>query len=114
MKSESRIPQKNYGILKQDKFSNDLEEIAEQVRRLGFAVMDSSISPKQLEIISKTFNSTFSAYVEKFGKNRLIKAKEINTIRAPLYFEDEIFISLATNKNLLKILSGTKLTIIPI
>ena len=43
MKSESRIPQKNYGILKQDKFSNDLDEIAEQVRRIGFAVMDSSI-----------------------------------------------------------------------
>lgn len=105
MKSESRIPQKNYGILKQDKFSNDLDEIAEQVRRLGFAVMDSNIPKKQLEIISKTFNSTFSAYVEKFGKNRLIKTNEINTIRAPLYFEDEIFISLSTNKNLLKILA---------
>tara|TARA_Y100000022_G_C13246841_1_gene375214 strand:+ start:297 stop:1115 length:819 start_codon:yes stop_codon:yes gene_type:complete len=105
MQTKSLIPQKNYGILKQDKFSNDLDEIAEQVRRIGFAVMDSNIPKKQLEIISKTFNSTFSAYVEKFGKNRLIKTNEINTIRAPLYFEDEIFISLATNKNLLKILA---------
>ena len=106
MQTKSLIPQKNYGLLKQDKFSNDLDEIAEQVRRLGFAVMDSNISPKQLEIISKTFNKTFSAYVEKFGKNRLIKANEINTIRAPLYFEDEIFTSLATNKNLLKTLAN--------
>jgi len=105
MQTKSHIPYHNYGILKQDKFSNGLDEIAEQVKRLGFAVMDSNISPKQLEIISKTFNSTFSAYLEKFGKNRLIKANEINTIRAPLYFEDEIFISLATNKNLLKLLA---------
>lgn len=105
MQTKSLIPQKNYGILKQDKFSNGLDEIAEQVKRLGFAVMDSNIPKKQLEIISKTFDSTFSAYVEKFGKNRLIKANEINTIRAPLYFEAEIFISLATNKNLLKLLA---------
>ena len=93
-------------------FSNDTATTEKQIRaelgEHGTAVTfhwDSNIEPKQLEIISKTFNSTFSAYVEKFGKNRLIKANEINTIRAPLYFEDEIFISLATNKNLLKLLA---------
>ena len=105
MKSKLLIPGKSYGVLNQDKFSTDLDDIAEQVRRLGYAVMDSGIPQKQQEIISKTFNSTFSAYVEKFGKNRLIRANEINTLRAPLFFEDEIFISLATNKNLLKVLA---------
>ena len=49
MKSKLLIPEKSYGVLNQDKFSNDLDDIAEQVRRLGYAVMDSGESRKLIK-----------------------------------------------------------------
>ena len=100
----SPIHVESYGVLVQDNNGSEFDEVAEQVRRLGYAILDSGYSIKELKELSEAFNLTRTNYVQAHGEARLRSAKEIQTIRAPLTHGDPVFIRLATNQNLLKVL----------
>jgi ectoine hydroxylase-related dioxygenase (phytanoyl-CoA dioxygenase family) len=103
--SNSEIPIKNYGVLFQDSPASELDEVAEQVKRIGYAIIDSGYSTNELEELSAAFTRTRTAYVKKYGEERLRSANEYHTIRAPLIHGDPVFVKLATNQNLLKVIS---------
>ena len=98
------IPVESYGVLVQDSHRSEFDEVAEQVRRLGYAILDSGYSAEELKQISEAFNLTRANYVQAYGEARLRSAKESHTIRAPLTHGDPVFVRLATNQNLLNVL----------
>lgn len=98
-------PNKSYGILSRDNHSSELDDIAEQVRRIGYAVLDSGYTMDELTQLSQVFDQTRTNYVQKYGEARLRRANELHTIRAPLTHGGSAFVRLATNQNLLNVLS---------
>lgn len=98
------VPSESYGVLVQDGPASELDEVAEQVRRVGYATLDSGYSTDYLTQLSDAFNQTRIAYVRRYGEARLRSANELNTIRAPLSQGDIAFVRLATNQNLLSVL----------
>jgi ectoine hydroxylase-related dioxygenase (phytanoyl-CoA dioxygenase family) len=104
MTTHQNIPQASYGILTQDQFESEFDEVAEQVRRLGFATVDSGFTQEELANISAEFERTRSKYVGTWGTERLKSLNEIHTIRAPLTHGGPEFMQLAMNPNLLSVL----------
>ena len=98
------IPVGSYGVLMQDGPLSEIDEIAEQIRRTGYAILDSGYTMGELEKLSEAFNLTRADYIQKYGEVRLRSVNEFYAIRAPLTHGDPLFIDLATNKNLLKVL----------
>ena len=98
------IPKASYGILQQDDFVSEIEEVAEQIRRLGYAILDSGYSADELHEISSKFNHVRQQYINKWGEARLKSLNEFHTIRALLTQGEMQFVKLATNKNLVAVL----------
>lgn len=98
------IPDATYGVLRQDRFDSELDEVAEQVRRLGYAILDSGYTAIQTQEISRDFDRVRGAYVQKWGEERLKGLKEFHTVRALLTHGGATFLRLATNPNLLAVL----------
>lgn len=105
------IPKANYGVLQQDQFESEVDEVAEQIRRLGYAILDSGYSAEQLGEISDAMNKVRQQYIKTWGESRLKSLNEFHTIRALLTQGEAVFVQLATNKNLIavlqKIIAGT-------
>ncbi len=97
-------PSTCYGVLQQDQSGSELDEIAEQVRRLGFAILDSGLTSDERFHLSEAFNRTRASYIQTWGEARLRDANEFHTIRAPLLHGDECFMHLALNPLLLTVL----------
>lgn len=100
----SSIPVASYGVLVQDNPISELDDVADQIRRIGYAVLDSGHSTDELNLISETFNRTRVNYLENHGEAYLRSANEFHMVRAPLAYGDPLFIRLATNRNLLNVL----------
>ena len=99
-----RIPESSYGILRQDHFESEIEEIAEQVSRLGYATLDSGYTNQELQEISKEFDLVREQYLNTWGESNLKSINEFHTIRALLTQGSGIFLQLAMNANLLAVL----------
>lgn len=99
------IPNKNYGILIQDQFESQSDEIVEQVNRLGYAILDSGYSKEKIKEISDSFDLTYEKYVHHWGAKYLSELSELHTIRALLTHDLPIFLELVTNANLLEVIN---------
>ncbi len=104
MTNFNSIPEAAYGVLKQDRFECGQDEVAEQVRRLGYAILDSGYTPAQLKEISEAFNHVRERYVHAWGEARLRSLNEYHTMRALLTHGGEPFMRLAMNRNLMAVL----------
>jgi len=100
---KSSVPQGVYGVLEQEKPCDYLGEVVEQVRNLGYAVLDSGYSLEQIKEISDAFDFTLERYIETYGESRLRSINEIHTIRSPLSHGGKHFIRLALNARLLSV-----------
>lgn len=97
----NRPPDKAYGVIQQDATSSDIEEAVEQVRRLGYAILDSGYGPEELDEISKAFTAAQARYVREWGEDRLKALDEFHTIRALLTQRHAVFRRLAMNRHLI-------------
>lgn len=104
MTTVNNIPEASYGILQQNLSDSALDGAAEQVRNLGYAIIDSGYTAPELKSISEEFNHARERYVETYGESKLRSLNEFHTIRSPLTHGGESFLGLALNKNLLSIL----------
>ena len=104
MNDKPLIPVASYGILTRDESTSNEEIAIEQVRRLGYAILDSDFSAADLERFSAVFDQTRTQYVKSHGEARLRAADELHTIRAPLTAGSSVFIQLATHPKLLAVL----------
>jgi hypothetical protein len=75
-------PSSSYGILFSDFFESPLDEIALQVRRIGYAILDSGLSNIELENLSLVFDQIRDNYIRKYGEHRLSEINEFFIIRA--------------------------------
>lgn len=98
------VPTGSYGILLQDSPESEFDEIVEQVRRVGYAILNSGFDIGELKQISEAFNLTRLNYIKKYGESQLRGCNEFHTVRAPLVHGDPIFVRLASNENLLNVL----------
>jgi ectoine hydroxylase-related dioxygenase (phytanoyl-CoA dioxygenase family) len=98
------IPTASYGILRQNQCDTVLDEAAEQVRHLGYAVIDAGYTADELQGIAEEFNRTRASYVETHGETTLKRLNELHTIRSPLTHGGAAFLNLALNSNLLSML----------
>ncbi len=97
----NRPPEKAYGVIQQDAASTEIEEAVEQVRRLGYAILDSGHGPQEIEEISEAFNAARTRYVREWGEERLKALDEFHTIRALLIQGLPVFRRLAMNHHLI-------------
>lgn len=104
MMAKNNIPEASYGILIQNQTDTVIDEVVEQIRMLGYGVIDSGYSSSELKNFSEVFNHTRAEYIKNQGEEKLRAANEYNTIRAPLTHGDEAFLRLALNKNLLPVI----------
>lgn len=93
-------PDTAYGILKRCEADSPTAEAAEQIRNLGYAILDSGYSTAELDDIAERFEVVKASYFQKYDASRLKKTNEHNTIRAPLLHGGPTFLKLATNQNL--------------
>jgi ectoine hydroxylase-related dioxygenase (phytanoyl-CoA dioxygenase family) len=99
------VPEAVYGVLSQDHCKSEIEEVAEQARRLGYAIFDSGFTGEDLKDISDAFNRTREEYVLAHGEDLLKSVNEFHTIRAPLIHGEPAFLRLAMNGNLIAVLN---------
>lgn len=104
-------PLQSYGVRMRNQAQSHIDEVVEQVKNLGYAVLDSGYSAADLAALSKAFDEVYVAYLAKYGASRLSKANEHNTIRALLTQGNHIFLELAMSRMLLqtieKLISGS-------
>ena len=100
----SNIPERSYGILDQNKVETALDAVVEQVRNLGYAILESGYSLVELHGISDEFDRTLRHYVETYGESRLRVLNENYTIRSPLAHGGKQFRELALNDSLMAVL----------
>lgn len=98
------IPDSTYGVVQRDQFDSKLEEVAEQVRRLGYAVLNSDYTPAQMREVSREFDRVRLAYINQWGEDRLRRLNEFHTMRALLTYGGPIFLRIATHPKLLALL----------
>lgn len=103
MKS-SGVPSDFYGVLNQDVCESPIHEVAEQVRRIGYAVLDSGLSSTASQKVSEEFDRIRAVYMRKHDQQRLRKLNEEEVIRAPMILGSKVFLDLATSPNLLAIM----------
>ena len=94
------IPQNSYGILAQNSSACALDLAVEQVRALGYGVLDGGYSAAALQGIGQEFDDTRARYLASYGEARLRAVDEHNTVRAPLTHGGRAFLDLALNTRL--------------
>jgi len=100
----NNVPSASYGILQQNLSDSATEVTAEQVRNLGYAILDSGYTEHELQSISEEFDRTHKNYVKMYGETKLRSINELNTIRSPLAHGGDAFLKLALNENLFSVL----------
>lgn len=99
--SKDLIPKNSYGVNKQDSSEGYLAGIVEGVLRNGYAIFEPNFDLSEISLISKKFDEISNRYVEVFGESNLREIDELNTIRAPIAFEDDgFFMRMATSEKL--------------
>jgi ectoine hydroxylase-related dioxygenase (phytanoyl-CoA dioxygenase family) len=99
------VPEDSYGVLLREESDSVIDTVAEQVRNLGYAVLESGYSERRLVKLSGEFNQARARYIELYGESRLKELDEFHTIRALLVHGHDAFLKLALNENLLSVLS---------
>lgn len=102
----SSIPESAYGILDQTNCETKEQEAVEQIKTLGYAVLDGGFTDLELSRFSTQFNEIKTRYIEDHGEDYLRQIGEHNTIRAPLSYNSEMFLALALNASLLRVISS--------
>ena len=90
---------KSYGVIHQNNPKNEIEINCESFQRKGFVLISSGYNDDKLEEITNCFEETKKMYSVKYSKNIF----EIESIRG-LFFFHRVFLDLAQNKKLNKLL----------
>mgnify|MGYP003648832125 CR=1 FL=1 len=98
--THSRIPVASYGTLQQSKIESEFDAVVDQVKTLGYAILDSGYQAGELEDFLEAFKRTRKQYVARHGEDQLRRINEYHTIRSPLTQGDPAFLKLVMNENL--------------
>lgn len=104
MTSMTNVPSASYGILQREPSGDALDQAAEQVRNLGYAILDSGYGEAEMQVISEAFDCARAQYIKTYGEEKLRDLNEIYTLRALLTHGGETFLKLAFNENLMSVI----------
>lgn len=90
----------SYGVRIKRHSDDWLDDAAESLETLGYAIVDSGFNREELSQLATTFASMRSSYLERYGEARLRQIGEHELVRCPLA-EDKAFLSLAANPRIL-------------
>lgn len=94
---------KRYGVNEQTVSLDAIDQAVEELKLLGFSVVDSGYDAATLKHLSKAFASARKQMEMKFGgRDALAQIDEHNTIRVPMSYERE-FLDLALNPTILEL-----------
>lgn len=92
-----------YGVHTQVQSGTALARAIEQIKLVGFAVVDGGYDPASLGRLSAAFERVLESTQKLYGgREELERIDEHNTIRAPLA-HDRLFLQLAMNANVLEV-----------
>ena len=86
----------------QSVLADELERAAENLRLLGFAVLDAGYAAAQIAELQSRFEDLRTRVAAEYGAEALQAIDEHNTIRCPLGM-DEAFLDLAMNERILNL-----------
>ena len=90
-----------YGVKEKLEAKNSIDMAAEELRIVGYTVVESGYSKERRDKIAHAFERSLKAQADANGGLDFLRSiDEHNTIRAPLIYDDE-FIELAQNPNIL-------------
>jgi ectoine hydroxylase-related dioxygenase (phytanoyl-CoA dioxygenase family) len=98
------VPTASYGVVQRETPASVVDEVAETVRRLGYAKFDSGYTAAQIATISSAFDAARAAYVQRWTQERLRALDEQDTLRAMCTHGGPAFVQLACNPVLLEVL----------
>lgn len=93
-------PVNSYGVRMAQRDGDAIDEAAESLRLLGFAIMDSGLDAEALEALRQDFDALRAARADRFGKDRLASIAESELLRCPLA-DAPSFLALASNAAIL-------------
>lgn len=102
MSSNPAGPVLRYGVRQEIQAEDQLDEAAETLALLGYAIVDSGLTSLEIEALRVQFDALDRANKSRYGAERLRSAGEIDLIRCPLA-DDPLFLSLACNPNILSL-----------
>jgi ectoine hydroxylase-related dioxygenase (phytanoyl-CoA dioxygenase family) len=94
--SDSPDPLLRYGVRVANKAEDKIQEAAETLALLGYAVVDSGLSEAQIEALRSGFDKLRAANLARYGADRLAAVGEEDLVRCPLA-DDPLFLGLARN-----------------
>lgn len=94
----------SYGILLKEQSKSTDDKILEQLKRNGFSVVESPFSDDEIESFDQEFDRVRMCYNQRWQKDQLIGKVENDLIRLPMAENSGLFIKLALNSKVLKIL----------
>jgi hypothetical protein len=106
MSGANKVPSSSYGVLRRSDIVTSLEETAEQLQRVGYAVIDSVFTVAERAAIATNFDEIHDIYIQNYGSEALAEIDEHNTIRAALTLPGSQMGQLALNSHLIDNVSG--------
>lgn len=97
---ESRLPDKHYGIIHQNRVDSVGDEAVEEIHNVGYTIVESNLSTADIEQLSRDFEDVRARYKVLYGEERLRNIDEHNTIRSPMIYGKESLVKLALDENL--------------
>ena len=94
MTTVNGAPTTSYGILQQIPVETDCDEVVEQVKALGFAILDSGYTAAEIQGIAAAFDRSRKDYLEIHGEAHLREIDEFYTVRSPLTHGGDEFLRL--------------------
>lgn len=96
----------SYGVLLKERLKSPNDKILEQLKRNGFSVIESPFSVDEIESFDQEFDRVRLCYNQRWQKNERIGKVENDLIRLPMAEDSGLFIKLALNSKILKILKS--------
>lgn len=104
MTTVNRNSSASYGVLLQILPGSVLDQVAEQVKNVGHAIVNSGLTVAELKTLSDELDHTRERYIQMHGEARLHSHNELHTVHSALTQGGESFLKLALNENLLAVL----------
>ena len=92
----------SYGVLEQTRSDDAIASTAEEITGLGYSVIDSGYSPREVAELKSIFDDTHRKYLDLHGEPSLREIDEHNGVRLPLALHAR-FLDLAANDRILRL-----------
>lgn len=92
-----------YGKIQQTEIGNQIDRCVEEVRLLGFSVLEGITQENDLEKFRKRIDQVYRAQEDELGRDYMAEINELNVARALLVY-DEYFLKMIVQETIQKIL----------